>query len=106
MDCPTCGSDSDFAQWLDRVTFASFLKKWICSHCPACGADYEIRPQRSGAVIGNMDGAPGPAFIPHKTHRIPGVSVRWSAEAVQVRHGGRTWKFPTQTALSPKARRL
>jgi hypothetical protein len=105
MICPNCATDSDFSAWLDGVTFASFLKKWITSACPACGASYQFRLHRDAAEIGVMDGAPGPAFIPYKRQSVPGLWYGWSQRTLQVRHGGRNWKFPTQQALKPRRRR-
>ena len=100
MKCPNCSNTSDLADWLERVEFANSAKKWITSTCPACGKDYELRLQKGSVVIGVMEGAPGPYFIPYRTDPAPGLArAEWTPELVRIQYKGRRWKFRTHTPL-------
>jgi hypothetical protein len=95
MLCPKCGKDSGLEAWLDKVRAVKARKKWFWSYCPNCNAPYELEINRGNVILGDVDGFPGPAFIPHKTCKMPGLSVQWEEGRVHVAHEGRRWTFKT-----------
>lgn len=62
--CPGCSAEFTALEILNNCTLSFPNQKWIWFHCPACKKQYFAELHKGKILLGDIDGAPGPAFFP------------------------------------------
>ena len=71
-------------------------QRWLAFHCPGCREDWKVALSAGTVSIGDIDGAPGPCFIPSDSVAAPDLQVAVTSSGITVKHAGRRWRFPAR----------
>jgi endogenous inhibitor of DNA gyrase (YacG/DUF329 family) len=97
VKCPRCGAESPVGDVLARSTDSWPNQRWLLSPCASCGSGVHLEVSNGHLEVGELDGAPGPCFMPTQKLEVPGLGVK-------VRTGGITVTFDGVRRVVPAAR--
>ncbi|MDP6345226.1 MAG: hypothetical protein QF578_18780 [Alphaproteobacteria bacterium] len=80
MECPGCNQPLTLEDLFEGARRAVPAKKWLWFTCPACQRDQVALPGKGNLQIGQIDGFPGPCFMPHERIAAPGFRVTWKGD--------------------------
>ena len=93
LECPECRKRLDGTSVLGCAE-AYWPHEWCSFNCPACKAHVLFKVLNEGIVIGEVDGFPGPTFMPLSRQRVKGLVAELANDVLTVRLGNREWKIP------------
>ena len=90
--CPRCRKALTVPELLDNCAVSWPNQRWLGFECPRCHAGWHVQVRNGHATIGELDGAPGPAFFPKISARVPGLGCTAGAAGITLRLGRRVWR--------------
>lgn len=67
--------------------------EWCSFNCPACRAHVLFKVLNEDVVIGEIDGFPGPTFMPLSRQRVKGLHAELAGEVFKIRLGDQEWNI-------------
>jgi hypothetical protein len=96
VHCPACGHAYGPAQVLAACTVSWPNQRWLLFTCPGCGKAAHVEVSDGALAIGDIDGAPGPAFFPAQTVSVVGLGVVASGKGIAVTLDGKRRFVPAR----------
>lgn len=97
LRCPTCRSAHAVAAVFDGCSVSWPQQRWLLFRCPACRTYSHIEVSNGRALIGRLDGAPGPAFMPSNGVKVKGLRSVVSGGGITLHLAGRGWLIKAKT---------
>jgi hypothetical protein len=91
LHCPKCASDYTVEAVLDHCDVSWPNQRWLGFTCPACEAFFHVEVEPGRLTLGEIDGAPGPAFFPDHAAEVPGLRFEKRFGGITVLVGARKW---------------
>lgn len=89
LACPGCDQALSAAKLVAACSTYWAPQGWIGFDCPACGAFFHVQARAGAVVFGEIDGAPGPCFMPLRRCAVPGLRVSKTAGWVDLSAGSK-----------------
>jgi hypothetical protein len=87
IKCPQCGLAMTPAQVILN-SFASFPNRsWLLFRCPSCTATSHVHVGNGRLAIGDLDGVPGPTFLPVQSVAADQLTDKSSSDGILVELG-------------------
>ena len=93
LKCPKCRALRSLEEVFDHCGVSWPNQRWLSFRCPRCRRYWHVQLSGSRVEIGDIDGAPGPSFIPDNGTTRAGLRVTRSDAGISVRLGRRRWSF-------------
>jgi hypothetical protein len=93
LGCPRCHRRFTIQGLLRHSTTAWPNQGWVLFTCPGCQEASHLSFDHRSVSIGQLDGAPGPAFFPCETLECPRLSVIATTSTIQCVLGSRAYRF-------------
>jgi len=92
LRCPTCAATYSVAAVFDHCEVSWPNQRWLGFDCPRCDQFSHVEVEDGRVSIGGIDGAPGPAFVPDNSARVPGLTCVFPTAGITLRLGTRVWR--------------
>ena len=93
LKCRSCRRRWRVEEVFDNCSVSWPNQRWVSFQCPRCHRYAHVELAGSRVTIGDIDGAPGPCFIPDNSVTRPGLSFVRSDAGITARIGRRRWSF-------------
>src|SRR4051812_45023766 len=91
LPCPACRSGAPVEAVFDHCTVSWPNQGWLWFECPACGKGSHVELSGTAVSIGELDGGPGPCFVPKATIEVPGLQVARLGWGMKISYKTREW---------------
>ena len=92
LQCPHCKLRLSVPEVFDNCAVSWPNQRWLGFECPRCKRGWHVEVMNGHAGIGDIDGAPGPAFFPKNSARVPGLTYTRATGGITLRLGRRRWR--------------
>lgn len=82
-----CKSVVPITEFVKAISGYWSPQNWLLFKCPKCGKQMHLHIQGDVVTFGNLDGAPGPCFIPEYAQRIPEIKYTTTTEHAFISFG-------------------
>ena len=96
FQCPSCRAPCSPAELFAHCTVSWPNQRWLLFECPGCGTSSHVEVADGRAALGELDGAPGPAFFATQSVSIPGLRVGTSSRGVALSLNGTRTVVPAK----------
>jgi len=76
---------------LDAADVSWPAQHWLSFNCPSCQEPSHVEVSESRVSLGEIDGAPGPCFIPSSSVGVQEFSIRSSGIGISIRYAKKLW---------------
>jgi hypothetical protein len=105
LACPRCRKRFAILSLLRHSRTAWPSQRWILFTCTGCKKASHLLFRDRSVSIGELDGAPGPAFIPFETMNCPRLSVVVTSAMIECVWGSTSYRFHAADGPSARKRR-
>jgi len=94
LRCPKCATTYSVAAVFDHCDVSWPNQRWLGFECPKCDHFSHVEVENGRVSIGEIDGAPGPAFFPDNAVAVPGLRYKNAFGGISLTLGARRWSVP------------
>lgn len=92
LRCPKCSTTYGITVVFDHCDVSWPNQQWLGFTCPTCDQFSHVEIAGERVAIGDIDGAPGPAFFPDDAVDVPGLAVEKKFRGLALTLGARRWQ--------------
>ena len=94
--CRGCATPLSVAEVLEHSSASWPNQRWLWFQCPRCGSGSHVEVRSDRLAFGDLDGAPGPAFLPVATHAADGLRCRPTRGGLRISFHGQAITIPVK----------
>lgn len=96
IGCPRCKAALSIAEVLSNCSVCWPNQRWLLFECPHCHATAHVEVGAGRLSLGDLDGAPGPAFFLVSTSVVKGLRCRAARDGMRITYRRLTVTVPAK----------